>query len=74
VVTRNGVALSGVTMRLTGGVTISVLTNANGRYNLTGIPQGTAFVLTPIKTGRTFTPGNISGTLTAPLVQDFTAN
>ena len=67
--------VSGVTIGLSGSVTGSQVTNANGDYSFTGILQGGNYTVTPSNANATFTPpsstfNNLNGDQTA----NFTAN
>jgi hypothetical protein len=61
---KNGANLSGVTMQLQWGSTVlddppnhpAVLTGADGNYVIGGLPDGLTYTITPIMTGKSFTP------------------
>ncbi|HAX93048.1 MAG TPA: hypothetical protein DCY25_03710 [Bacteroidales bacterium] len=55
--TSGSIAISGVTMNLTGLKSATTTTGSNGTYGFTGITNG-AYTVTPSKTGCIFTPNN----------------
>ncbi len=55
-VTLSASGLSDVTMTLTGGKTLSVLTQANGGYSFNNLPAGRNYTVTPTKLGFSFNP------------------
>ncbi|MEO8615904.1 MAG: putative Ig domain-containing protein [Luteolibacter sp.] len=70
-ITLSGSGLSGVVVSNGSGVTAT--TDVNGLYTLTGIPQG-SYTITPSKSGHTFTPANVTGTISSNVTaQNFTA-
>ncbi|HEY5885695.1 MAG TPA: carboxypeptidase regulatory-like domain-containing protein [Pyrinomonadaceae bacterium] len=54
----SAVAISGVTVTLTGGQSGSTTTDASGNYSFTDLPSTNNYTVTPSKTNYTFTPGN----------------
>jgi len=60
--TVSGAVLSGVTINLTGTSTGAVTTDGSGNYSFAGLSNGT-YTVTPTKTGYTFTPANLSVTV-----------
>ncbi|HMD90580.1 MAG TPA: hypothetical protein VKF38_15600, partial [Anaerolineaceae bacterium] len=77
-VTSNSKGLSGVEIDFTinGGAVHKDFTNSKGVYTLTGVPFGASVLITPKKTGFSFTPTNITFTMgNANLPgQDFSTN
>ncbi|MBI5611603.1 MAG: carboxypeptidase regulatory-like domain-containing protein, partial [Gammaproteobacteria bacterium] len=65
--------LSGVTISLTGAATASTATDGSGNYSFAGLANG-AYILTPSKTGYTFSPVNRAVTISGANVtgQNFT--
>jgi hypothetical protein len=65
---------SGTTLTLSGAANATATADVNGNYSFTGLANG-SYMVTPSKTGLTFTPGNqsvtISGATPAPV--NFTA-
>ena len=55
-------ALSGVTITLSGAISLTTTTDTNGNYSFTGLANDT-YTITPSKTGYIFTPENISVTI-----------
>ncbi len=66
--------LSGVTIGLTGAATASAVTDGNGNYSFSALANG-AYILTPSKTGYTFSPVNRAVTVSGANVtgQNFAA-
>ena len=73
-ITIGGSPLQGVVVQLSGGSSGFTSTDVNGDYTFANIPDGTAYTLTPSKTGYIFTPVSSSGTVSGNIVQDFTAD
>jgi len=74
--TASGVAVSGVTMTLSGGgINKTAITNIFGTYKFTGVYNG-SYTITPSKTGYTFTPTSENVTVNGTNVtgQNFTRN
>ena len=69
-----GAGLSGVTVTLTGSYTALKVTDANGNYRFTWVPDG-SYTITPTKTYYAFTPVNRDVTVSGADIggQDFTA-
>ena len=61
-VTSGGLAMSGVTMTLSGASTGTVTTDAAGAYAFTGLANG-AYTITPSKAGSTFVPASTNVTV-----------
>ncbi|MDQ7787408.1 MAG: carboxypeptidase regulatory-like domain-containing protein [Thermodesulfovibrionales bacterium] len=59
----NGRLMSGVTMRLTGAATMTMLTDALGNYQFSGLLPGT-YTVNPSKTGYVFSPLSRTVTIT----------
>jgi len=57
-----GAAPAGVTIKLSGAATLNVTTDLNGNYSFTGLSNGN-FIITPAKTGLTFSPTSASITV-----------
>jgi len=72
-VTVGGAPLSGVTMSLSGAVSRTITTDANGDYTFTIVGNG-SYTVTPSRTGYNFSPVNSSVTVNGADVtgQDFT--
>src|SRR6266403_572240 len=72
--TVSGAVLSGVTINLTGTSTGTATTDGSGNYSFAGLSNGT-YTVTPTKTGYTFTPANLSVTVSSANVpgQNFTS-
>ena len=69
----NGVALSGVTVTLSGGQAGTATTDSNGAYTFANLPAGAAYAVTPSKPGYDFAPASKSYTdLGADQTADFT--
>ncbi|HEX5709559.1 MAG TPA: Calx-beta domain-containing protein [Pyrinomonadaceae bacterium] len=51
-----GVALSGVSVALTGSQAVTATTDAEGRFSFSNLPTAGDYTLTPSKTGATFDP------------------
>ena len=58
-----GRMMSGVTMRLTGSATMTILTDATGNYQFSGLFPGT-YTVTPSYPGITFSPASRTVTIT----------
>ena len=58
----NGIAFPGVTVQLSGPVSVSTVTDLNGTFTFLNTPPGT-YSLRPIATGFTFSPGTLSVTI-----------
>ncbi len=58
----SNVAISGVTVTLTGAGTSSATTDSSGNYSFTGLANG-SYTITPSKTGYTFNPSNKAVTI-----------
>ena len=56
VITINGVGLAGATITASGGHSHTATTNLNGKYTISGIPEGTTVTITPSHPGYSFTP------------------
>ncbi|HEX8247488.1 MAG TPA: FG-GAP-like repeat-containing protein [Pyrinomonadaceae bacterium] len=56
----NGVFLGGVTVRLSGGLNRTTVTDENGYYVFNDIPYGSAFMLQPVKEGYQFYPPGVN--------------
>jgi hypothetical protein len=52
---------------------VQTLTNSNGDYTISNLPEGTGYIVTPTKTGLTFTPPQAGGDLFTDRTFDFTA-
>ena len=50
--------VANVSVKLTGAQTITKLTNAQGYYSFTGLTPGGDYIVTPTKTGLSFTPAS----------------
>jgi bacillolysin len=59
-VTKAGVALAGVTMRLTGTRTGTKTTDANGAFSFPNLPSGGNYVVTPSLANYAFTPASLA--------------
>ena len=72
--TVSGTVLSGVTINLSGTSTGAATTDGSGNYSVAGLSNGT-YTVTPTKTGYTFTPANLSVTVSSANVpgQNFTS-
>jgi len=55
-----GNGISGILVALTGNVSMSTSTPANGLYQFTNLPGNAAYAITPAKTGLVFSPGAIN--------------
>jgi SdrD B-like domain len=62
--TVTGAVQAGVTMTLSGTTTGTAVTNASGYYSFSGLADG-SYTVTPTLTGYTFTPANLSITLSS---------
>lgn len=71
VVTAGGVGLSGVT--ISSGALGNRTTDAQGQYRFENLSNGTSFTVAPAKSGYSFTPGSISGTMNGNTTANFTA-
>jgi uncharacterized repeat protein (TIGR01451 family) len=71
VLNASGEGLAGVTLTLGGAQTATTTTDARGYYQFTGLTAGSTYIVTPAKTGYTFTP--LSQTL-SDVRQDAVAN
>lgn len=72
-VTNGGNALPGVTIVLSGGTSMSTVTNVTGNYSFTGLVPGTNYTVTPFFSNHAFNPpsstfNNLSGNQTANFV------
>jgi hypothetical protein len=56
----SGTGISGVSVALTGGVTMSTSTPVSGQYQFLNLPGYAAYFVTPSKTGLIFSPGSIN--------------
>jgi uncharacterized delta-60 repeat protein len=56
----NGVFLGGVTVKLSGGLNRTTVTDENGYYIFNDIPYGSAFMLQPVKEGYQFYPPGVN--------------
>jgi len=74
-VTAGGLALSGVTVSLSGAASKTATTNASGDYTFTIVGNG-SYTVTPSRAGYSFTPVNRSVTVNGANVtgQDFAGN
>ena len=71
---RNGLAMAGVTMKLTGARTLSCTTSSNGTCQFTRLPAGGSYTVTPSSSGFTFTSRSRTyGYLTTNVTASFTA-
>lgn len=69
---QGAVGVAGVA--IDGGALGSTTTNSSGAYSFTGIVNGTNYSITPSKSGFTFTPSVVSGTISgSSVVRDITA-
>jgi hypothetical protein len=57
-VTESNVAVSGVTITLSGQGSGTINTDANGNYSFLNLPAGNDYTITPTETGLTFAPSN----------------
>jgi len=73
--TPSGAPMANVLVSLTGDVTAMKVTDIFGRYRFGNLPNG-SYVVTPIKTGKTFSPASINVTVTGANVtkQNFVRN
>ena len=69
-ISSNSIGLSGVSVSLVsnGNVLQAVSTDVNGSYSFIPIPDGSQFTVQASKSGYTFTPNSISGTINAAAV------
>ncbi|WP_437954347.1 carboxypeptidase-like regulatory domain-containing protein [Sorangium sp. So ce119] len=64
--------MSGVTVQLTGPVTVSTVTDSHGNFLFTSLPVG-SYTLTPSKPSATITPSSVDlGNVSADQIQNFT--
>jgi hypothetical protein len=59
-ITKGGVALAGAAVNLTGGITMTKLTDATGAFSFTGLPAGLNYVVKPSMTNHLFTPTSLT--------------
>lgn len=59
-ITKGGVALSGVTVTLTGGPGGTRTTDANGAYSFANLPAGATYTVKPTLSGHVFTPVSLT--------------
>lgn len=71
----SGAITDGVTINLTGATTATIDTAAGGTYTLLGLANGIAYTVTPVRAGYSFSPPNVSGTISGANVTsaNFTA-
>ncbi len=68
----NDTGVAGITVNASGSATGSAVTDADGRYSLTGLPQGGSYVVAPAKVSFSFTPATHTFTnLTSDQVAPF---
>jgi hypothetical protein len=68
-----GAGADGVTVTVTGSVTTSALTDAQGNYSFTNLPAGGNYTVTPSKAAFTFTPASQTfNALSSHQTADFT--
>ena len=73
-ITRVGASLGGVTVNLSGTVTVSTVTDANGNYQFSNLPAGGNYTVTPVLSNHVFTPSSRTfNNLNTNQVADFTA-
>lgn len=75
-ITAAGAAFAGVTVKLTGCMTVQTTTNSSGNYSFTNLDGNCSYTLTPSWTGAsaaTFTPTSRTFTLTGNRTDNFTA-
>ena len=72
-ITRNGSALAGVTVDLTGTSSLSTTTNASGQYAFASLPAGGNFTVTPVLANFAFAPSQTFTNVVADQVANFTA-
>lgn len=71
-ITDGGTPVSSVTINATGLGTTA--TNSSGQYTFSNVSSGTAYTITPSKSGYTFSPSSVSGTVSSNTTQNFTAS
>ena len=57
-VTKGGLAFSGVTVRLVGGTVATLTTDGLGNYNISGMPAGLSYTVTPTLANYSFSVAN----------------
>jgi hypothetical protein len=73
-VTRNGAALSGVTITLGGDQSATTTTDPQGNYSFPNLPAGKNYTVTPSRTNYTFAPSNATfNNLTSNQTANFAA-
>lgn len=73
--TASGLALAGVTMKLTGSRALTCATSVNGTCAFPNLPAGGSYTVTPSRTGFAFTPARrVYNYLTANVTASFTAS
>ena len=75
IITLSGSGLSGVAMTLSGSASKTTTTDSDGFYSFSGLSNDTSYIITPSKSGYTFSPTSRSVTISGPNVTgvDFTA-
>lgn len=66
--TPSGTGVAGITVSLTGSLTATATTDANGSYSFNGLPENGNFTLTPTSSSWSFSPANRAFSTSAPLV------